>query len=204
VSSAFPARRRTPPPTRPPATLFDTGGLLTLAVDAGLWHLTVSRFAGAAMVPRAVITELEHLRGDRAVGGLATAALADLDWLGEPVPLDDDRREEAMQLRDVIAGGRPLTHLLQHFGEAALIVIGRPLRAQAIIEDYDARIAAHANGVRPFSVHRLLHLWIAQGVLSSGQAFQYCEAIRLARRGVDYTEEELIEGGHKLGRVGRP
>ena len=54
------------------------------------------------------------------------------------------------------------------------------------------------------SVHKLLHLWISQKVLTSAQAFEYSEAIRFAKRGLDYTEEELIEGGRRLGRVGQP
>ncbi|MHB8434810.1 MAG: hypothetical protein ACYDBS_08000 [Acidimicrobiales bacterium] len=201
---AFPARRRTPPPP-PPTTLFDTGGLLTLAVDAGLWNLAVSRFGGTGKTVVAVVNELEHLRKDTTVGGLAVAALADLAWLGDPIVLDDDAgRQEAERLRNIIAGGRPVTHPLQHYAEAALIVVGQPLGAQAIIEDYDARVAAHGNGVRPMSVHKLLHLWIAQGVVTSAQAFEYSEAIRSAKRGLDYTEEELIGGGRGLGRVGRP
>jgi len=52
------------------------------------------------------------------------------------------------------------------------------------------------------SAHKLLHLWIAQGVLTSAQAFEYSEAILSAKRGSDYTEEELIEGGRGPGRVG--
>jgi len=54
------------------------------------------------------------------------------------------------------------------------------------------------------SAHKLLHLWIAQGVLTSAQAFEYSEAILSAKRGSDYTEEELIEGGRGPGRVGPP
>ena len=91
MSLTFPARRRTPPPShRPSTTLFDTGGLLTLAVDAGLWNLAVSRFSGTARTVVAVVKELEHLRKDTNVGGLATAALADLAWLGDPIVLDED------------------------------------------------------------------------------------------------------------------
>jgi len=117
--------------------------------------------------------------------------------------LDDDAgREESARLQGIIAVGRPLIHPLQHYGEAALIVVGRPLGAQAVIEDHDARVAAHNNGLRPASVHKLLHLWIVRGVITAAQAFQYCESIRLAGRGRDYTEEELTQG--KLGRVGKP
>ncbi len=105
-------------------------------------------------------------------------------------------------LPGIIAAGRPVTHPLQHYAEAALIVVGGPIGIQAIIEDYDARVAAYNNGVRPRSVHKVLHLWIASGVITSGQAFEYSEAIRSTGRGLDYTEAELIEG--KLGRVGQP
>jgi hypothetical protein len=157
--------------------------LLTLAVDSGLWNLALSRFEATAKTVVAVISELEHLRRDSKVGRLAFAVLGALAWLGEPVALDDDGgREEAERLRDAIAGGRPLIHPLQHYGEAALIVVGRSLGAQAVIEDYDARVAALRYGVRPLSVHKLLHLWIRQGVLTSAQAFEYSEAIRHAGR----------------------
>jgi hypothetical protein len=95
----------------------------------------------------AVVKELEHLRKDANVGGLATTALADLAWLGDPIVLDEDAgRKEAERLRNIIAAGRPLTHDLQHYAEAALIVVGRPIGAQAIIEDYDARVQRKATG----------------------------------------------------------
>ena len=87
----------------------------------------------------AVVNELEHLRRDSNVGSLANTALADLAWLGDLVALNDDEgRKEAEHLRNIIAGGRPLTHPLQHYAEAALIIVGQPLGAQAIIEDYDS------------------------------------------------------------------
>jgi hypothetical protein len=167
-------------------------------VEAG--HFALRR---QGRVPKAVITELEHLLNDNAVGTLAMATLADMAWLGEPLVLDDEAgRQEAERLRNIIASSRPLAHPLQHYAEAALIVIGRPLGAQAVIEDFDARVAAANNSVPSKSVHKLLHLWTCDGVLSSREAFEYCETIRTSGRGLDYTEEELREG--KLGRVGRP
>lgn len=186
--------------------LFDTGALITLAVDVNLWNLAVTRFQGRGRVPLAVTNELTHLRGrsDMGVAQLAEAALTDLDWLGEPLTVDDDRRSEVERLRDLIAGGRPLTHPLQHYGEAALIVIGQPMGAEALIEDYDARIAAHDRHVPPISVHRLLHLWIKAEVLTAQQAVSYANAISDAGRGPSYTAEELETGGRALGRVWEP
>ena len=148
----------------------------------------------------AVVKELEHLRKDANVGGLATTALADLAWLGDPIVLDEDAGREAERLRNIIAAGRPLTHDLQHYAEAALIVVGRPIGAQAIIEDYDARVAAQGNGVRPMSVHKLLRSLDQAGCAHLRSGVRVLRGDPVCQAGPRLHEEELIEGGRRLGR----
>jgi hypothetical protein len=163
--------------------------------------------AGNLVLVEAVVAELEGLAktiGD--VAGWAGAALGQLDWLGAPVRLDDPAGTRlAVELQEVIAGGRPLLHDMQHFGEAAIIALAsraRTLRPLVLSDDYDARVAARNHNVEPFSVHKLLHLMIRQGKVTDVQAAGYADTLHSAGRAQDYTAAELHSG--RLGRVGQP
>ena len=67
---------------------------------------------------------------------------------------------------------------------------------------YDARIAAHTRQIKPFSVHKLLHLMIRQSKVTAADAAAFAAALSRARRAPDYTAAELTSGA--LGRVGKP
>lgn len=133
-------------------------------------------------------------------------ALGQLDWLGEPVRLDDPAGTElAAELQEQIAGGRPLKHALEHFGEAAIISLAcraRTLHPLMLSDDYDARVAARNRNVEPLSVHKLMHLMISQGKVTAAQAAGFADALNRAGRAHDYTAAELASG--RLGRVGQP
>jgi hypothetical protein len=186
----------------------DTSALVSLAVHLPLQQAvqaTVS--AHRRVLVTAVVAELEELaKTPTPTAAWAGAALGQLDWLGEPVRLDDPAGTElAAELQEQIAAGRPLKHALEHFGEAAIIPLGsraRTLRPLMLSDDYDARIAAKNRNVEPLSVHKLMHLMISQRKVTTAQAFGFADALNRAGRAQDYTAEELASG--RLGRVGQP
>jgi hypothetical protein len=69
-------------------------------------------------------------------------------------------------------------------------------------DDYDARVAAKNWGVEPLSAHRLLHLMIAQSLITAAQAAAFADVLHKAARASDYMAAELASG--RLGRVGQP
>lgn len=136
----------------------------------------------------------------------AGTALGQLGWLGSAVALDDPAGVElAVQLQEEIAGGRPLRHPMEHFGEAAVISLGsraRTVKPVMLCDDYNARVAAKNRNVEPISVHKLLYLMIRQGKITAADAAAFADALHTAGRHQDYTAQELASG--RLGRVGQP
>ena len=205
----------TPPPLPAPAESArqlvwfpDTSALVTLAVHPPLQRAVVATLAGHRRVlVKAVAAELEGLSGTS--GPTATwagVARGQLEWLGEPVRLDDPEGTRlAVELQEVIAAGRPLKHDLEHFGEAAIISLAsraQVFRPLMLCDDYEARIAAKNCNVEPLSVHKLMHLMIRQGKITDIQAASFADALKKAGRAQDYTAAELASG--RLGRVGQP
>ena len=186
----------------------DTSALVSLAVHLPLQQAVQATLSGHRRVlVAAVVAELEELaKSPTPTAAWAGAALGQLDWLGEPVRLDDLAGTElAVELQEQIAAGRPLKHVLEHFGEAAIIALAsraRKLRPLMLSDDYDARVAAKSRNVEPLSVHKLLHLMIRQRKVTADQAAGFADALKKAGRAQDYTAEELASG--RLGRVGQP
>lgn len=184
---------------------FDTSTLITIAADPALGSLVKELFAGKGGVPCAVVTELEQKFGDQRVGQLARIAFKDIEWLGEPIPVDtDELRQEVELIQNKIAAGRSLQHPLQHYGESAMIVLAARDGARCFTEDHDARIAAKCLNVVAISCHRLISLLIQDGKLADEEGLRMVEVIRDKGRGQDYTLNELREGGPALGRVWMP
>lgn len=186
----------------------DTSALVTLAVHPPLHRAVAATLSARNLVlVEAVVAELEGLAGTTGtVAAWAGAALGQLDWMGPPVRLDDPVGTQlAVELQELIAGGRLLLHDMQHFGEAAIISLAsraKKLQPLMLSDDYDARVAARNHNVEPFSVHKLLHLMIRQGRITATQSASYADALHSAGRAQDYTEAELRSG--RLGRVGQP
>jgi len=197
-----------PAPAKRAVWFPDTSALVTLAVHAPLHQAVVETLlAHDRVLVEAVVAELKGLAATPdPVAIWASTALAELDWLGVPVRVDDPTGTRlAAELQEVIAAGRPLIHDMQHYGEAAIIALAcraRTLKPLLLSDDYDARIVAAARGVEPLSTHKLLHLMVRQGKISSSRAAEYAEALHSAKRAHDYTAAELESG--RLGRVGRP
>lgn len=145
-------------------------------------------------------------QGTPPTAGWASQALKQLDWLGEPVRVDDPLGTQlAVRSQEQVAAGRPLRHDLEHYGEAAIVALASRARTVAprmLSDDYDARVLAKNNDVEPVSVHRLLFSMITCGVISDIEAADFADALRLAGRAQDYTAAELRTG--RLGRAGRP
>lgn len=192
--------------TTPRLVLIDTCSLIGLVVEADMWACAKSHFEGRAAITTRVMTELEGLRTDAKTGRLARSVLADAEWLGTPLRVDEeDRVAEIYRLQALIAGGRPLRHEGEHLGESELIVAARPIEARIIMDDHGGRVMARSRGVTAISVHRLLHQWIRDKVIDSRTAKGFADAIQSAGRGADYTEEELMRGGRQaMGRVWEP
>jgi hypothetical protein len=99
--------------------------------------------------------------------------------------------------RKEIAGGRPLKHPMEHFGEAAVISLAsraQKMKALMLCDDYGARVAAKNRNVEPVSVHKLMHLMIRQGKLTATEAATFADALHTAGRHPDYTAQELASG----------
>jgi hypothetical protein len=158
------------------------------------------------MLVEAVVTELQELSKTSDITATwAGTALGQLEWLGEAVALDDPVGVElAVQVQEEIAGGRPLKHPMEHFGEAAVISLAsraQQMKALMLCDDYGARVAAKNRNVQPVSVHKLMHLMIRQGKLTATEAATFADALHTAGRHPDYTAQELASG--RLGRVGQ-
>jgi hypothetical protein len=193
---------------RPQVWFPDTSALVTLAVHQPLQRAVVATLSTHDLVlVESVVAELEGLAGTSDAAAVwAGTALGQLDWIGPPVRVDDPAGTQlAVELQELIAGGRPLTHDMQHYGEAAIISLAsqaQRLQPLMLCDDYDARVAARNRYVEPFSVHKLLHLMIKQGRITSAQAAGFADALHSAGRAQDYTAAELDSG--LLGRVGQP
>ena len=192
--------------TTPRLVLIDTCSLFGLVVDADMWSCAKSHFAGRVGMTARIMTELEDHRTDSKVGRLARSVLADAEWLGTPLRVDeDDDVAEIFRIQALIAGGHPLRHSGEHLGESELIVAARPIGARILMDDHDGRVMARNVGVTAISVHRLLHHWIRDTVIDSSTAKGFADAMKAADRGADYTEQELIQGGRRaMGRVWEP
>jgi hypothetical protein len=186
----------------------ETSALVTLAVHLPLQQAVAATLsAHRRVLAKAVLTELEELATTSDITATwAGTALGQLDWLGEPVPLDDPAGVElAVRLQEEVAAGRPLKHPMEHFGEAAVISLSsraRVLRPLMLCDDYGARVTAKNRNVEPFSVHKLMHLMITQGKVAAREAAAFADALHEAGRAQDYTAHELASG--RLGRVGQP
>lgn len=114
----------------------DTSALVTLAVHPPLQRAVAAALSVHNLVlVESVVSELKGLAGtsDPAAAWAGTP-LGQLDWLGEPVRVDDPVGTQlAVELQELIAGGRPLTHDMQHYGEAAIISLAS--RAQRLQPD---------------------------------------------------------------------
>jgi hypothetical protein len=186
----------------------DTSALVTLAVHAPLHRAVVATLSTHHRVLlRAVVAELEDLAGSGdSAAPWAETALGQLDWLGEPVSLDDPVGTRlAAEIQLELAAGRALKHDSEHWGEAAIIALAaraQTVRPLMLSDDYNARVAALARGTNAYSVHKLLHQMIKQQRLAPAVAARFAEALTTAGRAQDYTADELASG--KLGRVGQP
>jgi hypothetical protein len=186
----------------------DTSALVTLAVHPLLQRAVVATLASHRRVlVEAVVAELQGLAGTSdPAAAWARTALRQLDWLSDPLPVDDPVGTKlAVEVQELIAGARPLLHQMQHYGEAAIIALAfraQKLRPLMLSDDYDARVGAKNYGVEPLSVHKLLHLMIKQGKITPAKAAGFADALCRAGRAQDYTAAELTSG--HLGRVGQP
>ena len=193
---------------KPVVWFLDTSALVTLAVHQPLQDAVVTALSKSRRVlVKAVVAELEGLaQGTSPTAGWARQALKQLEWLGEPVRVDDPVGTElALRFQEQIAAGRPLKHDLEHYGEAAIVALASRARTVAprmLSDDYDARVLAKNNNVEPVSIHRLLFSMITHGLITDIQAADFAEALRIVGRAQDYTAEELRTG--RLGRAGRP
>lgn len=186
----------------------DTSALVTLAVYPPLQQAVQAVLSQHSRVlVNAVFIELEGLAATQSsVAVWAKTALSQLDWLGNPVRLDDPEGTDlAVALQEELAAGRSLKHNAEHFGEAAIIALAsraRLLRPLMLSDDYNARIAAKKHNVTPLSVHKILHLMIRQKKLTAAKATEFAHALFSVGRAQDYTMSELESGA--LGRVGQP
>jgi hypothetical protein len=193
---------------KPQVWFLETSALVTLGVHRPLQQAVVAALSPSyRMLVKAVVTELQELSKTSDITATwAGTALGQLEWLGEAVALDDPVGVElAVQVQEEIAGGRPLKHPMEHFGEAAVISLAsraQKMKALMLCDDYGARVAAKNRNVQPVSVHKLMHLMIRQGKLTATEAATFADALHTAGRHPDYTAQELASG--RLGRVGQP
>lgn len=192
--------------TPPPSVLIDTCSLINLAVDETMWSCAKDHFAGRIGTALIVVEELRKLRTDQNIGIYVRRVLADLDWLEEPIRVEEDETvAESVRIQGLIAAGRPLRHPGEHLGESVLIVIARPFASQIIMDDHNARVMAKSERIESISLHRLLHQWIRNDVVEPSMAKAFADSIKAAGRGSNYTEEELKRGGRReMGRVWEP
>ncbi|MEV6792403.1 hypothetical protein AB0M87_10460 [Streptomyces sp. NPDC051320] len=145
-------------------------------------------------------------RGEPCLQSLATEALGQLDWLGDPVDTSTfvipDR---VIEIQDILRSGRSLKHPAEHWAESVIMAMAERLQhtdPHMLSEDYNARVESTFHHVTPFSIHKLLARMVRQGGLTAGEAAAFAQALEAADRGADYTTDDFLAG--RLGRVGRP
>ncbi|MFJ7095870.1 hypothetical protein ACIQWL_37455 [Streptomyces mirabilis] len=187
----------------------DTSALLSLAADDGLRQAIQDELRlQKRVLLDVVLDELEGLSayGKPGTATLATAALGQLGWLGEPVDTSDlVTPERVIEIQDILRSGRSLRHPAEHWAESVTMAMAERLQQAdpyMLCEDYDARVESLAHGLTPFSTHKLLAQMVHNGRLAADCAATFADALKAAERGSDYSPEEFVSG--RLGRVGRP
>ena len=200
-----------PVPAPPKRRLWfvDTSALLSLAADAGLRQAVQDELRlQKRVLLDVVLDELEGLsaHGQPGTATLATAALGQLGWLGEPVDTSDlVTPERVIEIQDILRSGRSLRHPAEHWAESVTMAMAERLQQAdpyMLCEDYDARVESLAHGLTPFSTHKFLAHLVASGRLAADRAAAFADALKAAERGGDYSPGEFVSG--RLGRVGRP
>ncbi|MGW1070957.1 hypothetical protein ACWD4F_41490 [Streptomyces aureus] len=198
-----------PVPPRRKVWFIDTSALLSLATDDGLRQAVHSELITERRVLLDVVyDELQGLaeHGDPGPAALATAALGQLEWLGEVV--DTSQLVEptrVLEIQDILRSGRSLRHQTEHWAESVIMAMTERLQhtdSYLLCEDYNARIESTAHGITPLSTHKLLSQMVRGGRLTAERAATFADAIKAAERGSDYTPQDFATG--RLGRVGRP
>ena len=185
----------------------DTSTLVTLAYHPPLGDEVRAYLNDKRVVLlEVVVNELHSLASSTSnVAGYANQALGDLHWAGESVPIKDTDIIRARVLQEEIRALKPLKYDLEHWGESAIIALAslaQHFSPVMLCEDYNARVAANRNGIKTYSVHKLLSRMLKENKISLSEAISHTDALCSHARGPSITARELTQG--ELGRVGRP
>lgn len=207
MTASLPAGRR----GLPRLWLVDTSSLVTMAAHAALRDSVISYLdAEHGALPQAVVGELRGLqRAPVPTSTWARAALTQLDWLGTPARLvEGPLLDTALAIQQEMALSAPLERDDQHWGESAIIAIGKHLsRVDAIMlsEDYDARLGARRHDLGAMSLTRLMHHMTLDGFRTPMQVSGYTTALVRAERWTRQpalSADDFVAG--RLGKQGRP
>jgi hypothetical protein len=106
--------------SKPQVWFLDTSALVTMAVHSPLgddMRTSLGTDGVWLVLLQVVVGDLEGLlRADGREARWAARALKELDWLGDPVGLDDHGMSLAVELQEEIRGVRPLRHPMEHWG----------------------------------------------------------------------------------------
>lgn len=139
----------------------DTSTLVTLAYHPPLGDAVRAYLNDKQVVLlEVVVDELHSLASSTSkVARYANQALGNISWAGKPISIKDADIVSARVFQEEISALKPLKYDLEHWGESAIIALAsraRHFSPTMLCEDYNARVAANRNGVKSYSVHKLL------------------------------------------------
>lgn len=193
----------------------DTSTLLSMAVDPSIEAVVLAAIGtDPVRIVDVVRDELDYRANRPETKLLAQTAIARMptSWTTMETYFLDE--EDIADAQDDVADGRHLKDAYEHWAEATIITLARAAVGRGnvldilfLTEDFEARrVASAVPGMRPKSVHRLLHERVQASQVTAVTAQAISDLLcRSGRSLTTTTLDDFTNPNSKgLGRAGKP